>query len=98
MAKTARVRMLRHVLGERKNPDTGELDTLTKNSVVDVSEGFAAELVGSKSAEYVEDKTKLATAELTHVPEPPAVPSPVEGLAEAIAAGVAQALAGLKSK
>lgn len=98
MAKTARVRLLRHVTGEKpdaQNPDNG-LETLSKGSVVDVSEGFATELVGSKSAEYVEDKTKLSTAELTHVPDVPAAPSPVDGLAEAIAAGVAQALASLK--
>lgn len=96
MAKNARVRMLRHVLGEKKDPETGEPETLTKDSVVDVSEGFAAELVGSKSAEYVEDKTKLSSADITHVPEAPAARSVADGLADAIAKGVAAALAAAK--
>ena len=69
--KTVRVRLFHNVLGENPdpNPDNG-LETLSKGSVVDVSADFGALLVGSKRAEYVEDRTPLYTAELTHAPAP----------------------------
>lgn len=54
---TARVSMLRHVQGERTE-ENGEKEILTKGSVVDVSEVFAAELVHSKAADYAADDAK----------------------------------------
>lgn len=94
--KITRVRILRDVLGEKKNDD-GELETLTRGSVVDVSTGFAAELEGSKSAEIVEEKTKLHVAEQQHVPATAPASDATPALADEIAE-LKKQLAELKKK
>jgi hypothetical protein len=52
--KTARVRMMRTVQGEGVS-DNGEREIHVKGSVIELSEGFASELVASKAAEFAPD-------------------------------------------
>lgn len=92
-----RVRMLRHVQGEKKNADTGELETLARDSVVDVSDQFAAELVSSQAAEVVDEtKVKCKVAELTHAPAPAPAYDPTAAIAAAVAEAVAAVVASAK--
>lgn len=61
--KTVRVKMLRHVQGENAEKN-GEKEILTKDSVIDVSETFGAELVMGKAAEYADEEAKVLKAPL----------------------------------